>query len=1121
MMRKPIIIKPLFYLFFLLFLFFPTERGLKPVWGQNPTIGLNTNGGATPDLGRGVAGQFQPHVEMRADARLNDVCFVGPTFGWAIGDHGAIWATHDGGQTWIAQESSVDCSLNSVDFTDENNGIIVGGRSQSHTNGSVGVILRTQDGGRNWVRLDVPTLPLLTRVQWLDRQTAYAAGCSTPLYPTGLFKTVDGGTSWNPVAGRSTNGWSEFKLTVPESGAGIVNGFGIGQDGLLQGIRGQSGNVYQSAVSTGIRKARSLDTFATGNPDIPQSWLVGEGGLVLWNNGQSEHWQTLSRDLLPHSARLFDLNTVFARGNNVWIAGSPGTLIFRSEDAGRTWNSVTTGITTPIRKIRFVSPQVGFAVGDLGTLLKTQDGGESWTIQRRGGSRVAILGVFPRGKDIPFELFVQICAELGYLGAVEIPLQSAEDTPNEEEVGLSERLHEAVVRCGVSGLTESWGLNLDRSELNMPVERIVERLQRENDGLGLTRFRQNLVKMIRIWRPNVLVSFEPGETDSHVRRFLVSELQEAVRAAGNPQVFAEQFRELGLEPWTVDKFYLTLESGKVGEINMPTNELAIRIGQPVDELAFYARGLIGADQTNRSSSLALRPVLNQPVSSLGGNRGDLMSGLTLTPGDGARRLLLGSAADYVDQLRQQVIQRNNVLGMLDQIMTEKTETGDLRSNVNFASSSRQLIRHLNADAAAQILWEMGRKYRNNGDWESAEEAYRTLTELYPRHPLSVAGFTWLIQFYAGEETRGRVLRKNQLSSAGEYGTATYSIGQTDPQTGEFKTWESRSSADGRYLTDEQKMQMSRRDRVGQYVELLNQYWPDSLNEPKIRFALAALQREQGSLEEAKSFYLTQSLSVKDGKGSRGTVRSSRELWARRAGAEYWLLQPDKMQLALEDRNCPLPMMLVTSINQPPYLDGQFDETKDRGIWFSAPLFSLTPLQEGSEGSSNINGRREGMNGATQSVPLGSQIMLLCDRQCLYLALRCRKSPQFSYEPVDDAPRPRDPDLSKQDRVEILIDVDRNFGTYYKLTIDNRGWVGDECWGDTSWNPAWFVAREEDADYWMIEAAIPFESLTERTPKSGVVWGWGVRRILPGVGIECWNAENSQDLTEGVGYLLFE
>ena len=52
------------------------------------------------------ARQIQPD-----DARLCDVAFVDPQHGWAVGDHGVILHTDDGGQHWSPQASGVTCTL--------------------------------------------------------------------------------------------------------------------------------------------------------------------------------------------------------------------------------------------------------------------------------------------------------------------------------------------------------------------------------------------------------------------------------------------------------------------------------------------------------------------------------------------------------------------------------------------------------------------------------------------------------------------------------------------------------------------------------------------------------------------------------------------------------------------------------------------------------------------------------------------------------------------------------------------------------------------------------------------------------------------------------------------------
>jgi hypothetical protein len=148
-------------------------------------------------------------------------------------------------------------------------------------------------------------------------------------------------------------------------------------------------------------------------------------------------------------------------------------------------------------------------------------------------------------------------------------------------------------------------------------------------------------------------------------------------------------------------------------------------------------------------------------------------------------------------------------------------------------------------------------------------------------------------------------------------------------------------------------------------------------------------------------------------------------------------------------------------------------------------------------------------------------MLAYDDEFLYLAINCRQAPGADY-PAAEGPRPRDPDLRSRDRVEVLLDLDRDYATYYRLSIDHRGWPAEDCWGDSTWNPTWFVAAGTAEGTWTAEAAIPLDQLTGRYPRSQDVWALGIQRTVPGVGFQSWSTPAAATvMPEGFGYLIFE
>jgi hypothetical protein len=148
-------------------------------------------------------------------------------------------------------------------------------------------------------------------------------------------------------------------------------------------------------------------------------------------------------------------------------------------------------------------------------------------------------------------------------------------------------------------------------------------------------------------------------------------------------------------------------------------------------------------------------------------------------------------------------------------------------------------------------------------------------------------------------------------------------------------------------------------------------------------------------------------------------------------------------------------------------------------------------------------------------------MIAHDADFLYLAVRCRQAPGARYEAAS-GPRVRDADLTGQDRVDVLLDLDRDYATYYRLTIDHRGWTADSCCGDNTWDPRWFVAARTADGFWTVEAAIPLGQLSGSVPAVGTVWALGVQRTVPGVGFQSWTSPASTGIMpQGFGYLIFE
>jgi len=89
----------------------------------------------------------------------------------------------------------------------------------------------------------------------------------------------------------------------------------------------------------------------------------------------AQKWQYLNQEPTGNQ-----LNDILSMDENVWFAvGELGTIL-KTTDGGETWIHLNSGTTKDLHSIFFQDSQVGYVVGG-NEILKTVDGGDSWTKQ--------------------------------------------------------------------------------------------------------------------------------------------------------------------------------------------------------------------------------------------------------------------------------------------------------------------------------------------------------------------------------------------------------------------------------------------------------------------------------------------------------------------------------------------------------------------------------------------------------------------------------------------------------------------------------------------------------------------------------------------------------------------
>ena len=114
--------------------------------------------------------------------------------------------------------------------------------------------------------------------------------------------------------------------------------------------------------------------------------VVGERGHVLVSSDNGDHWQQTS---VPTRSTLTAVQIV--DGSRAWAVGHDG-LILRSDDGGYTWSLQRRSQEPdrPLLDLWFADSRRGIAVGAYGLLLSTDDGGRTWQDElsrERGAAR--------------------------------------------------------------------------------------------------------------------------------------------------------------------------------------------------------------------------------------------------------------------------------------------------------------------------------------------------------------------------------------------------------------------------------------------------------------------------------------------------------------------------------------------------------------------------------------------------------------------------------------------------------------------------------------------------------------------------------------------------------------
>lgn len=345
---------------------------------------------------------------------LNDIFVFDEKTAIAVGDFGTVLKTTDGGLNWKTSHKTADATedLNSVYFITENVGWTVGFSWDLKRS----IVLKTEDKGDSWelACFDIPCE--LYSIFFIDTKIGFA--CGSVLYESenevNLFKSINGGATWDPIDINSEETLFDIFFINSSTGwMGSDNGVilktidggnswepkNVGIDGVVASICFINENIgYIKGGDDILVTLDGGDNWSTLDPGLfwgeyvyslhflneDEGWILSRttssnyilktiNGGDSWNKVEWEGWEKsadVQKDYLS--------SIQFSDYNHGWIVGEAGTIL-KSNDGGEIWMNQFDGTNNLLNNVCFIDFQTGWAGGGGGLIFKTTNGGGTWT----------------------------------------------------------------------------------------------------------------------------------------------------------------------------------------------------------------------------------------------------------------------------------------------------------------------------------------------------------------------------------------------------------------------------------------------------------------------------------------------------------------------------------------------------------------------------------------------------------------------------------------------------------------------------------------------------------------------------------------------------------------------
>jgi photosystem II stability/assembly factor-like uncharacterized protein len=266
------------------------------------------------------------------------------------------------GSGWTEQFSTGLEFPTSIAFADSLNGIITGYFSCE----------RTSDGGASWEMFNPAVALNYSNACFISQDTGFLSATNSN---SGLYKTTDKGISWTRIL--SSNRIQSFKFIDP------LSGYLAESNGNIS--RTNDGGLSWSVVTVSVFVPVSID-FADEDHGI----MINSAGRGLMTTNGGNNWSSL------FLATGYGGKVSYPETGFVYVASNSREdtdVLRKSTDNALSWTSVYF-YNSRFTGIQFLNALTGTVTGNYSLVMRTTDGGQSWTHQSLGSSFYSVSAVF-------------------------------------------------------------------------------------------------------------------------------------------------------------------------------------------------------------------------------------------------------------------------------------------------------------------------------------------------------------------------------------------------------------------------------------------------------------------------------------------------------------------------------------------------------------------------------------------------------------------------------------------------------------------------------------------------------------------------------------------------------